>query len=160
MPLSCSQSKEYMMQQPTIFGRDGMKKVTKYQQQVNKAAVELALETPSLLSSQQKLLEVARKRWTVMDIYTKKERADPNSYVKQRNVHKSKWRHQTFWLKRISALEENIKDFNDRLSFKIIRKHQASNSRNYKLCDVLTEEMSAIKQQKRECEAELHQLKR
>ena len=63
-------------------------------------------------------------------------------------------------MNRISALEEDIKDFNDRLKFKEKRREQASNSRNYKVCDQLTEEMSAIKQLKREREAELHQLQR
>ena len=65
---------------------------------------------------------------------------------------------EVYRLKRISALEEDIKDLTDRLFFKEKRRNQASNSRNYKLCDQLTEEMSAIKQQKREREAELRGL--
>ena len=64
---------------------------------------------------------------------------------------------ETFRVRRISALEEDIKDFNKRLNFKEKRRNQASNSRNY---NMLTEEMSAIKQQKREREAELHELRR
>ena len=41
-----SQSREYIAQQATIFGRAGAKKVTKYQQQVNEAAIQLSLQTP------------------------------------------------------------------------------------------------------------------
>ena len=67
---------------------------------------------------------------------------------------------ENFRVKGIAALEEDIKDFNDRLVFKEKRRNQASNSRNYKLCDQLTEEMSSINLQKREREAELHRLQR
>ena len=57
-----SQSREYISQQTIIYGRRGTNKITKYQEQVNKAAVSLALDTPSLLGSRQKLLDLARKK--------------------------------------------------------------------------------------------------
>jgi len=63
---------------------------------------------------------------------------------------------ETLRTKRISELDDDIKDYNDRLSFKEKRRQQASNSRNYKLCDQLTEEMADLKQKKRECENELN----
>lgn len=150
------------MQQATIFGRGGGEmKITKYQQQVNEAAVQLALQTPSLLTSRQVLLNEARKKVNNDGyVYKKgksrsKQFSEPGEFVTKRMKTS-----EDFRVKRISALEEDIKDFNDRLSFKEKRRTQASNSRNYKLCDMLTEEMSTIKQQKREREAELHQLKR
>lgn len=58
--------------------------------------------------------------------------------------------------KRISQLDDDIKDFNDHLQFTEKRRQQATNSRNYKLCDQLTEEIK----QKREHEHELEIWKR
>jgi len=60
-------------------------------------------------------------------------------------------------IKRISELHDDIKDYSDRLRFKEKRRQQATDSRNYKLCDQLTEEMAELKQKKREKESELKQ---
>ena len=62
---------------------------------------------------------------------------------------------KTFRMKRIRDLEEDVVDLNDRITFKEKRREQASNFRNYKVCDQLTEEMS---KQKREREGELRAL--
>ena len=67
---------------------------------------------------------------------------------------------ESFRLQRISQLQEDVKDINDRLQMKEKRRDQASNSRNYKLCDEIMEEMSTIKQKKREYETELQKLQR
>ena len=52
-------------------------------------------------------------------------------------------------------LEEDLKDLTDRLHFKEKKRHQAEMSRNYKVCDEITEDMSALKNKKRESEIEL-----
>lgn len=57
-------------------------------------------------------------------------------------------------------MTEDLKDTADRMSFKEKQRLAAENSRNYKLCDELTEEMSSIKTRKWELEAELAALKR
>ena len=51
--------------------------------------------------------------------------------------------------KHISDLEEDLKDLNDQLKYKDKRREQATMSRNYKLCDELTEDMSTIKKKRR-----------
>ena len=63
-------------------------------------------------------------------------------------------------MKHISELEEDLKDLNDQIKYKEKRREQATLSRNYKLCDELTEDMSAIKKKRRECEVELQVWKR
>ena len=65
---------------------------------------------------------------------------------------------EAFRMKRIRDLEEDVVDLNDRITSKEKRREQASNFRNYKVCDQLTEEMSTLKQQKREQEGELRAL--
>ena len=58
--------------------------------------------------------------------------------------------------KHISDIEEDLKDLSDRLQYKEKRRNQAEMCRNYKVCDDLTEEMTALKRQKREKLEELN----
>ena len=68
---------------------------------------------------------------------------------------------QSIRSKHISELvEEDIKDLCDRLKYKEKMIDSANLSRNYKLCDQLTEEMSELKEKKQECEKELNTWKR
>ena len=121
--------------------------------QVNEAAIQLALETPSLLSSRQILLETGRKKVNNDGYVYKKGKSRSKQFFQTEECAPKRVKtSEVFRVKRMSALEEDIKDFNDRLSFKEKRRSQASNSRNYKLCDMLTKELSAIKQSgKRNC---------
>ena len=149
------------MQEATIFGRGDETKVTRYQKQVNEAAIDLALHTPSLLSSRQTLLKEARAKVNSDGFIYKKGKSrskqfSPPVECSPKRVKTS----EAFRINRISALEDDIKDLNDRLTFKEKRRDQASSVRNYKACDELTEEMSVIKQQKRAREAELRTLQR
>lgn len=52
-------SDAYIRMKAKIYGRDPSKKVTNYQQEVNDAAAELALNDPNLLLCRQNLLELA-----------------------------------------------------------------------------------------------------
>ena len=53
---------EYVKTRAIIYGRNNDKKITKYQENIDSAAVELALENPNLLLSRQKLLNLARAK--------------------------------------------------------------------------------------------------
>lgn len=123
----CAQTEEYISQQARIYGRDRAK-VTRHQQQVNEATVKLALENPSLLNSRQKLLEEARKR----DGYVHRKGRSQSIHLcdgQEESAPKQPKTSETFRLKCI-MLEEDIKDFNDRLKFKEKRRDQANNSRS------------------------------
>ena len=124
---------------------------------VSTAAIELALQTPSLLSSRQILLEVARKKVNNDGYVYKKGESIEAMFSTSRVCLKTS---EAFRMKRIQDLEDDIKDLNDRLMFKEKRRDQASNVRNYKVCDMVMEELSVIKQQKREREVELRTLQR
>ncbi len=59
---------------------------------------------------------------------------------------------------RIGELEERIKDLSDHIDFKVKRRDSASNMKNYKECDRLTEQLSELKADRRQLERELSSL--
>ena len=140
-----------------IYGFRSSKEPTMYQQKVNEASFHLAMKDPSLLSSRQTLLERAREMVNESGYNFKKGKSRSKKLQDSDSEQSSKHckTSEALRTKRISQLNDDIKDFNDRLQFKEKRRQQATNSRNYKLCDQLTEEMSEIKQKKRECEHEV-----
>lgn len=64
------------------------------------------------------------------------------------------------WLNRLQVVQEDSKDIVDRLTFKEKRRQGAEAVRNYKLCDEQTEDISTLRGQKRELEAEQKILKK
>ena len=63
-------------------------------------------------------------------------------------------------LQRIAELREIIKDVSDQILYKEKRREKASNVHNYKECDMLTEQISALKGECREHKRELAELER
>ena len=55
----------------------------------------------------------------------------------------------------MKALEEEIINIKDRISYKEKRREMAENIKNYKNCDDLTEEISSLSKQQQELESEL-----
>ena len=58
-------------------------------------------------------------------------------------------------LSRITELQEQIKDKNEQVQYKDLRREAAKNVHNYKECDKLTEQMSVLKSDRRGLELEL-----
>ena len=136
--------------------------MTRYQKCINEAAAQLASAEPSLVMSRQKLLDRARDLVREGGYEFKKGKSRSKKLVQDTECAEPK-RPKTsegLRIKRIKQLEDDVSDFNDRLQFKEKRRQQATNARNYKLCDQLTEEMSEIKHKKRACEQELESWKR
>ena len=65
---------------------------------------------------------------------------------------------QEYRVARIAELQDKIKDLNERIEYKCKRRDAASNVRNYKECDELTEQMSNLKSEKRQLDTELSAL--
>ena len=131
-------SDEYIRTRATIYGRTPRKKVTPYQEEMNKAAYELALEDPNLLLSRQALIDRARTKVNAVYKFKKgKSRSKklPSSSESSDSVPKRQKTTETMRENHVGELEEDIKDINDQLLFKEKRREQAELSRNYKLCD-------------------------
>lgn len=134
------------------------KPLSTYHTAMNNAAEDLCLRNPSLLWQRGTLLERARKLVNESGYVYKKGQsrskvlnppAESTSIAKRPKVGAQERE------KRMAAVAEDLKDIADRLSFKEKRRLAAEASRNYKLCDELTEDMSSLKTRKRELEAEM-----
>ena len=61
---------------------------------------------------------------------------------------------------RIAHIQDTMQDLNRQLQYKERRREQSSNSLNFRLCEDITTEMSSLKQQRFELQAEFKILKR
>ena len=115
-----------------IYGRDPRKKITYYQEQVNSAAIKLALSDPGLLESHKTLLERARNRVVEggYNFIKGKSRSKQSNDPPKLKFEKST---ECMRKQNIAALEEDITDLKDRLQFKEKRRHQSEMARNYKV---------------------------
>lgn len=88
------------------------------------------METPPLLSSRSKLLELAREKVYNDGYVYKKGRSHSKKLLKSIEEPKETRPKtvESFRLQRISQLQEDIKDIDDRLKLKEKRRDQAGNS--------------------------------
>ena len=54
-------SEEYIKENSKIYGRQGNRRLSKYENEINRSSMNLCLETPSLLSDRKTLLEKAKQ---------------------------------------------------------------------------------------------------
>lgn len=140
------------------------KPLSAYHCAMNKAVAQLRLKNPSLLWNRGTLLEEAQK---VVDesgyIYSKGKFRSEHLHPSLETATTLPKRHTLLMetrTKHMEAVQENLKDISDRLSYKSKWRQAAETVRNYKLCDELTEDISNLKSRKRELEAEVAILKK
>ena len=155
----------YIEKQAVIFGRDPNKssKLTTYHLKINDAAKQLCLQNPELLSDRAKLLELSR------------EKVHEDGYQYRKGTSRSKKLHlssdeqsapkrpkisEDIRLRRISELQEDIKDATDQIQIKEKRRDIAATAHQYKDCDRLTSQISLLRQKMRERKSELAQLQK
>lgn len=126
---------------------------------MNEVSEELCLNNPLLLNDRQRLLNEARKRLHELGYNYKKGQSRSKTlnpdFPSEGSTPKRKKITEEFRLSRIDELQDKVKDLNDQIAYKEKRREAASNIHNYKDCDVLTEQMSALKTEKRQLEYEL-----
>ena len=158
--MQTDKSAEYIKEHSKIYGRNSKSNVTVYQQRINDAAEELCLHNHNLLSDRKLLLETARARVHKSGYQYKKGTSrskslnpdDGNTTPKRRKIS------QDYRFTRMAEVQDRIKDLSDQIGFKEKRREGASAIRNYKECDTLTEQMSALKREKLQLEVELSSL--
>ena len=148
---------EYIAEQSKIFGRGStLSSLNEYQEAMNSAANELCLSNPNLLLNQQMLVEQARMKVNDDGYQYKKGKSRSKKFIDSTSLPPKRRKiSQEFRLKRISELQERVKDLNDQIRSKEKRREAASNIRNYKECDLLTERISELKSDQFQLEAEL-----
>ena len=155
-----SSNEEEVRAKARIFGRTG-KKLTKYQERMNQMAGDICLNNSALLADKGKLYELAKDK--VHDsgyVYAKgKSRSKKFCQVneeeerpKREKIDQQERQH------RIESLNEELKDADKHLDIKERRIEQAQAIQNYKLCDQLSTEVSALKAKRRDIESSLRAL--
>lgn len=132
----------------------------RYQEEVNRASIDLAIEDPTLLNSRKTLLKLAREKVNESGYRFKKGKSRSKLYHTDESTPKRPKISEAIRETRIDELQEDIKDIVDRIGYKEKMRERASMARNYKLCDQLTEEMSELKPKRRLYEKELQEWNR
>lgn len=149
-------SEEDIKQCAIIYKKESVRPLSEYQKSINKTAQEICLQNPMYLRSRQKLLDAARSK--VDQTYAfKKGKSRSKKYSTDSDQSASKRPRLSFDARadRMKALEEEVKNIKERISYKEKRREMAENIKNYKNCDDLTEEISSLSKQRRELESEL-----
>ena len=121
--------------------------------------MQLCLHNPNLISDRKALLEASRKKLDESGYCYKKGKSRSKRLStddgNEPSVNKRSKINKEFHLARIAELQEQIKDKNEQVQYKELRREAAKNVHNYKECDKLTEQMSILKADRRQLELEL-----
>ena len=152
-----SPEQQYLLDKAKIFRKEPL---TKYQVRINEEAGGVVLKNPTLLCNRGELPELARAKVYdngynfVKGKSRAKRLASPDEETsKVSRIKISAELRQ----KRIRALEEDIANLDQQISFKEKRRQQSETIRNYKLCEEITHEIHLVTQQRRELFEELSQ---
>ena len=145
-----------------IYGRNSAHNLSRYEQKINEASIQLCLQTPNLLSDRTLLLTEARRVVDKEAYNYKKGKSHSRALNPQADASsdppKRKKINEKYHLSRIEELQERIKDITDQLGYKEKRRESASMVHNYKECKQITEQMSDLKVERRRLEIELEGL--
>lgn len=130
---------EEVRAQATIYKKESARPLSTYQKKING---EICVQKPTMLRSRLKLLEVARLK--VDETYefkkgkSRSKRYNPTSPLP---IAKRKKVNQAARLARMNTLEDDIKNIKERIPYKEKRRQVAEDTKNYRLCDEITEEI-------------------
>jgi polyhydroxyalkanoate synthesis regulator phasin len=141
----------------TLFKKTTSRPLTNYQKCMNKAAVEICLENPGMLRKRQALIDTARIKiidegFIFVKGHSRSNKSDEEPRPKRPKIS------QDVREKRMKDVEEDLADLKERISFKEKRIAEYINISDYKKCDELKEEVTILKKQQRELQAELKRL--
>lgn len=145
---------EKIREQATIYKKETIRPLSDYQRRVNEIAQDMCVKNPSMLRNRKELLEMARTR--VEETYQfKKGKSRSKRHNPVVPPPKRKKTNHSMRLARMKTLEDDIKNFEERILYKEKRRQVAEDNKNYRLCDELTEEIGSLSREKRQCAAEL-----
>lgn len=126
------------------------------------ASEQLCLDDPDLLNDRKTLLEKSRALVHEQGYSYVKGKSRSKRFVsgEASATPKRPKLSEDLRCSRMDEISDRIKDITDQILYKEKRREQASNSHNYKSCDMLTEEMSQLKSERRQLECELTLLKK
>ena len=134
-----------------------------YHLRVNEASQEICLRQPSLLRNRGKLLVLAQEKVHETGYAYRKGKSRSKSYgscVEEATRAKRIKTTVGERTDRIKAIKEELSDLKDRVLFKRKRLEVAESSKNYKLCDQLSEEVGELNKTRRLLEMEMNVLEK
>ena len=153
---------EEIMEMAIIYRKETARPLSKYQKKMNDAAQQLCLQNPCLLKKRQLLIDTARAQMITdgFQFVKGKSRSRRDQQCDEEPTPKRPKFSQSFRENRMLQIEEDLQDLNDRIGFKDKRITAALNSKEYKKCDEIKEEVTALKHKRRELEAERKHLQK
>ena len=144
---------EAIRKEATIYKKQSVRPLSNYQKMINSEAQNICVKNPSMLRSRSALLEAAKI--IVNESYQFKKGKSQSKGYGEPSVPKRQKINRSSRLDRMKTLEDDIKNINERISFKQERRQAAANSKNYLICDEITEEIGSLTKDRRLLEAEL-----
>ena len=137
--------------------------LSNFSKKVNEAAQEICLRKPSLLKNRGKLLILATQKVHEGGYVYRKGKSRSKAYGSGYEDASRPKRIKTTTDERcgrMQSIREELHDLRDRVAFKRKRLELAEQSKNYKLCDQLSEEIGEVNKNKRLLELELDLLEK
>ena len=127
---------------------------------MNEEAQIICEKNPSMLRSRSAVLEAAWAKVNESYQFKKgKSRSKCHGSIEP-STPKCQKINQSARLPRMKALEEDIKNIAERVSYKEKRRKAAEDTKSYRICDEITEEIASLSHEKRQLTAELNILTR
>lgn len=144
-----------------VYKKESLRKLTDYQKRINDVSQEICVKNPTMLRNRKKLLlacqEEVNKTYQFKKGKSRSKRlaieGDPGSSKPKR-----KKLTKDFRVQRMKTIEEEVKHLKERMSYKEKRRQMSEDQRNYKLCDEITEEISALSKECHVLEIEMKEL--
>ena len=130
---------EAIRKEATIYKKQSVRPLSNYQKMIN----SICVKNPSMLRSRSALFEAA-KVIIVNESYQFKKGKSRSKGYGEPSVPKRQKINRSSRLDRMKTLEDDIKNINEQISFKQKRRQAAENSKNYLICDEITEEIGSL----------------
>ena len=151
-------SEDQIKEMAIIYRKTSTRPLTEYQKRMNSDVQHVCLKNPALLRKRQLLSDEARKK-IIEDRFqfVKGKSRSKKGLSKNESEPKPKRQkmNQDVRDTRMKELEEMIKDYDERISFKERQITASLNISDYKACDELKDAVMELKKKKRELEAEM-----
>ena len=153
-------SEDDIKEKAVIYKKQSSRPLSQYHLSMNAAAQEICIANPGmLLGKRMNLIDAARSK-IIQDGFQfvkgksrSKVAGDDSQTTPKRKKLCADVREE-----RVHDLKEDIRDLKDRIGFKEQRRRAAENVKDYKKCEDLTEQITTLRHQFRELEAEMKKL--
>jgi hypothetical protein len=144
-----------------IYKKETNRPLTPYQKSINDAAQLLCLQNPTLLNKKSLLMAEARKKIIDEGFQFAKGKSRSKFLMdadEQQPPTKRRKLSKDMRQQRMKDIDEDCQDLTERIAYKEKRIVAYENSRDYKKCDEMKEEISALKHQRRQLQSEAKRL--